>query len=110
MAKNDVFKDATIDEDEHEQSLQSTIDDSKGNLIPKGVVSLKKLYDLQNRFSGPNNTKTHSSTLMHEQINLGTYKHLKFMNLSTCCTLEEWKAFVRLFRQYQMYLRGHTMT
>lgn len=50
MANVDVFKDAAIDEDEHEQSLQAGVDDKKGNLIPKGVVSLENIYDLKNRF------------------------------------------------------------
>lgn len=86
MANGDVFKDATIDEDMHEQSLQDTPDENKGNPIPKGVVSLEKLYDLQNRFKGPKNTKNNSSTLMHEQINLGVERDPKFVNISTCCT------------------------
>lgn len=46
MANSDVFKDAAIDEDEHEQYLPTGDDDKKGNLIPKGVVSLENLYDL----------------------------------------------------------------
>eukprot|EP00253_Pinus_taeda_P032932 PITA_32932 len=37
MANDDVFKDATIDEDEHKQTRQNTTSTSKGNLIPKGV-------------------------------------------------------------------------
>ena len=48
MANTDVFKDATINKVEHEQTPQDTTSTSKGNLIPKGVVSLKKLYDLKN--------------------------------------------------------------
>ena len=48
MANVVVFKDVTIDEDKNEQSLQVADDDKKGNLIPKGVVSLENLYDLQN--------------------------------------------------------------
>ena len=98
MANDDVFKDIAIDEDEHEQSLQDTIDASKGNLIPIGVVSLEKLYDLQNRFQGPKNAETHNSTLMHEQINLGTDKEPKFVNVGMCCTTEEGEAFVHLLR------------
>lgn len=47
MVNDDTFKDAAIDEDEHEQSLQAGVDIKKGHLIPKGVVSLEKLYDLQ---------------------------------------------------------------
>jgi len=85
MANTDVFKDAAIDEDEHEQSLQVGVDDKKGNLIPKGVVSLEKLYDLQNHFQGPRNNKIHSSTITHEQINLGTKQDPKFFNLGTSC-------------------------
>jgi len=46
MANSDVFKDIGIDEDVHEQSLQVGANDKKGNLIPKGVVSLEKIYDL----------------------------------------------------------------
>jgi len=46
MTNVDFFKDEAIDEDEHEQSLQAAVDNKKGNLIPKGVVSLEYLYDL----------------------------------------------------------------
>lgn len=46
MANTDIYKDTMIDEDVHEQSLQDTTDDNKGNLIPKGVVSLKRIYRL----------------------------------------------------------------
>ena len=98
MANDDVFKDVAIDEDKHDPSLQTIANDKKCNLIPKGVVSLKMFYDLQNYFQGPRNRKTHSSTLTHEHINLGTEQDLKFANLSTCCTLQEWQAFVHLFK------------
>jgi len=46
MVSVDVFKDASIDKNEYEQSLQVAAHDKKGNLIPKGLVSLEKLYDL----------------------------------------------------------------
>lgn len=72
MANADVFKDTMIHEDEHVKSLQATTDDKKGNLIPKGMVSLENIYDLHNHFQGPRNKKTHSSTMMHEHINVGT--------------------------------------
>ena len=67
-----MFKDATLDEDQHKKELQDATSASKGNLIPKGVVSLEKLYDVKNRFWGPVNAKTHISTLSREQIILGT--------------------------------------
>lgn len=62
MANAEIFKDIAIDEDVHKQCMEETIDDSKGNPIPKGVVSLEKLYDLQNCFKGPKNTKP---TILH---------------------------------------------
>ena len=50
MANVDVFKDATIEKDEHGQSLQAATNDKKGNIILKGVVSLEKLYDFHDHF------------------------------------------------------------
>ena len=96
-----MFKDAAIDEDEHKKALQDAANASKGNLIPKGVVSLESLYDLQNHFWGPVNVKTHNSTLFHEKIYLGTERDLKYVNLGTCCTPQERKAFICLFKQYR---------
>jgi len=66
MASTNIFKDAIIDEDEHEQYLQDVIDERKGNLTPKVVVSLKKMYDLDNCFQGHVNAKTHNYTLLDE--------------------------------------------
>ena len=98
MENANIFKDATIDEEEHEKTLQDAANASKGNLIPKGVMSLEKLYNLQNRFQGPVNAKTHRSTLSHEHINLGIDKDLKYVNLGTCCTWKERQAFIHLFK------------
>lgn len=66
MENADVFKDVTIDEDEHNKALREAVELSKGNIIPKGVVSLEKLYDLQNRFKGRVNTKPQNSKLSYE--------------------------------------------
>lgn len=97
MANVDVFKDASIDKDEHKKALQDVVQASKENPMTEGVVSLEKFYDLHNRFQGPVNMNTHSSTLSHEQINLGTENDLKFVNLSTCCMPQERQAFIRIF-------------
>lgn len=72
MVNADMFKYTMIDEDENEKALQDASSEITGNLIPKGEVSLEKLYDLHNRFEGPLNANTHSSTLSHIHINLGT--------------------------------------
>lgn len=89
MASADVFKDVSIDEDEHDKALQEASNAMKGNTVPKGVVSQEKLYDLQNRFKGPTNTKTQSSKLSSEQVNLGTQEDLKYGNLGTCSSPQE---------------------
>lgn len=89
MGNIDIFKDVVIDEDEHEKGLQDSTQASRGNNIPKGVVSLEKLYDLKNHFKGLVNTKTHSSTLSNEHVNLGREEDLKYVNLNTCFTPQE---------------------
>jgi len=89
MANAYFFKDVTIEEDEHANALQEASQETKGNTIPKGVVSLEKLYDLKNHFRGPMNTKTQSSVLSHEQVNLGTEEDVKYLNLGTCCSPQE---------------------
>jgi len=72
MANDDVFKDAAIKDDKHEWSLQAEAGNRKGHLIMKGVALLEMLYDLKEHFQGLRNNETHSSTMMHELINLGT--------------------------------------
>jgi len=37
-----IFKDAAIEEDAHDRALHETSNATKGNTIPKGVVSLEK--------------------------------------------------------------------
>jgi len=65
MVNSDVFKDATIDEDEHDRELQHEARESKKTPMLKGVVPLEKLYDLKIFLRGPVNIKTHSSMMSH---------------------------------------------
>ncbi len=58
MDNVDVFNYDSIEEDEHNKILQEAPNTMKGNIIPKGVVSMEKPYDLHNWFRGPINTKT----------------------------------------------------
>jgi len=50
IVNTNTFKDAAIDENEHERSLQARVDVKKGHLIPKGVASLENIYELQECF------------------------------------------------------------
>jgi len=84
ISNTHVIKEATIDDDEHKRSLQAEASDSKGHLITKDMAMLEKLYDLQENFEGPRNSKTHSSTMRHKLINLRREKDLNFVNLCTC--------------------------
>lgn len=101
MANADVFKNATIDKDEHDKVLQYEARASKENHTLKGVLSLEKLYDLQNHLRVLINVKTHSSIMLHKQMNLGTKNDLKFVNLDTHYMPQEWKSFICLFNQYR---------
>lgn len=85
----DIFKDASIEEDGHEKALKEAYNVMKGKTMPKGVVSLENLYDLQSQFRGPINTKTQSSTLSSEQVDLRTQEDLKYVNLGTICSPQE---------------------
>jgi len=101
MANTHIFKDAVIDDDKHEPSLQAEAGNRKGHLITKGAASLENLYDLQECFQGLRNNKTHNSTMMHVLINLGTKQDPKFVNIGIGYTQQERQSFVRLFKQYQ---------
>jgi hypothetical protein len=78
----DNFKYFSIDECQHDQDLNSymegSIDQVDGdkitpvNNIPKPMVRLEKLYDLQDKFKRVTNYKTNSSSMHFEVINLGT--------------------------------------
>lgn len=100
MMNAKVFKDAATEDEEHEMSLQEEVDSRKGNPIPKGFVMLEKLFDLQNHFWGPPNTKTQSFTHSHEQINLGIESDPKFINISLGCSSKERQSLISLFKRY----------
>jgi hypothetical protein len=53
---------ATLEEDKEKST------ETKPHTMPKGIVNLEKLFDLQNKFKGSPNVKTNSSSLGHEVI------------------------------------------
>lgn len=69
--------------------------------MPKGVVTLVNLFDLQNQFQGPPNTKVQNSMLSHEKINILTDVDPNFINLGIRCSPTERKTFINMFRKYQ---------
>ena len=49
--------------------------------MPKNIIRLEKLFDLQEKFRRQTNTKTRSSILLYEVVNLGTEQDPKNINL-----------------------------
>jgi hypothetical protein len=104
----DTFQGAIIDEGTHDEnlhnftvisnprSLESTSD--LVNSISRSVVRLDFFYDLHDKFRGPVNCKTNSSSLTYETINLGTKDNLQNINLGTGCSEQERSAFIKLFK------------
>lgn len=95
LASKDVFKDAAIDDQEHDEQLrekgthENSEDQSKGNCMPKSIVRLGNLFDFQDGFKKPTNCKAHMSSTKYEVINLGTESNPQNINLGKCCTLSE---------------------
>ena len=64
-----------IDDEQHEGLLQaSTLEENleHSNGMPKNIIKLEKLFNLQDKFRRPTNTKTSSSSLLYEVVNLST--------------------------------------
>ena len=83
LMNDEIFKGAIIDDEEHQAELKFD------NYIPKGLRTLDRMFDLNNKFRRLANVKTHSSSLQFELINLGTEVKPKYVNLGKCCSLGE---------------------
>jgi hypothetical protein len=116
----DNFKDSVIDEGQHDQDMNYDSPDSTSqtmgskvtpiNNIPKNVVRLEKLYDLQDKFKKVTNCKTNSSTMQFEVINLGTSNIPQNVNLGKNCSPTEKKPSSSYLRNIKTYFPGHMMT
>ena len=92
---DETFKGAIIDDEEHQAELKFR------NFIPKGVRTLERMFDLDNKFRRPANVKTHSSSLQFKLINLGTKVKPRYVNLGKCCSPGERNKFISFFKQYK---------
>ena len=71
----DIFKGSVIDDEQHEALLQNLASEDKpkySNTMAKNIVRLEKPFNLQDKFKKSTNTKTNSSSLKYEVVNLGT--------------------------------------
>ena len=104
LHSEDTFKGSVIDNEQHESLQQASTSEEKpehSNTIPKNIVRLEKLSDLQEMFRRPTNTKTSSSTLLYKVVNLGTEQDLKNINLGKNYTLTERATFMKLFKEFK---------
>ena len=59
------------------------------------------MFDLQDKFIRPRNTKTNISSLIYEVVNLSIEQSLKNINLGKNCTQGERATFIKLFREFK---------
>ena len=69
--------------------------------MPKNIIRLEKLFDLQDKFIRPTNTKIRSSSLRYEVVNLSTKQNPQNINLGKICTHAERATFMKLFKEYK---------
>jgi ribonuclease HI len=106
-----TFQGTVIDEGTHDENLQdftviphprsSESTSDMVNSIPKSVVRLEKFYDLHDKFRKSVNCKTHSSSLTHEKVNLGTKDNPQCINLGLGCSEQEKISFIKLFKEFK---------
>lgn len=87
-----------VDKNEHDLQIQNKQD---ANPIHKSVVKMEDLYDLKDRFKKTTNSKTQSSTLRFELINLGTPDKPQNIKVGLGLTPEERISFIKLLRKYK---------
>ena len=104
LHSEDTLMELIIDDEQHEALLQASASKDKleyNNTMPKNIVRLEKLFDIQDKFKRSTNTKTSSSSLKYEAINLGTKHNPQTINLGTNCTHAERATFMKLFKEYK---------
>ena len=69
--------------------------------MPKNIIKLEKLFDLQDKFKRPTKTKTNSSSLLYEAMNLGTKQNPQNINLGKNCKHVERSVFMKLFKEFK---------
>ena len=86
--------------DEHENDLQINHKQDQ-NPIPKFIIKMEDIYDFKYRFKKITNSKTQSSTLRFELVNLGTTEKPQNVNLGLGLSSEERMSFIKLLKTYK---------
>jgi hypothetical protein len=75
LTNTDIFQDSVIDDEVHKHNLQDYQDEAskiKANCIPRSVLSLEKLFDLQTKFR---NTYESKDKQLHYDACSGESRH-----------------------------------
>lgn len=72
----------------------------KGNWIPKGLVSLERLFDCNDRYVKEDVPQATDTSREYEKINLGDENNPKMVNLGRCCNPKEKRLFTKLLQKY----------
>jgi hypothetical protein len=100
----DTFRGSVIYTEQHETLLQALALEDKpeySNIMPKNIIRLEKLFDLQDKFKNSTNTKINSSSLKYKVVNLGIEKNPQNINLRNNCSPSKRESFINLFKEYK---------
>lgn len=103
LHSEDTFKGSIIDDEQHEAFVQDSALEDKPkyrNVMPKNIIKIEKIFNLQDKLKRPTNTKISSSSLRYEVVNLGTEQNTQNINLGTNCTHAEKATFMKLFKEF----------
>ena len=65
-------------------------------MIPKSIINLEKYYDLQDKFKGNPNCKTHRSIVNYKTANFNNEQNPQFINIGITCSPKEERDLVKL--------------
>ena len=100
----DTFRGSVIDDEQHESLLQDSASEDNpecSNIIPKNIIRLEKLFDLQDKFKNMTNAKTNNSSLKYKSVNLSLYKNPQKIILGINYSPTERSSFIKLFKYYK---------
>lgn len=72
----------------------------KGNVIPKGLVKIKKFFNRWDAFSAKSSLPKDAESGNYEKVNLGDKDDPKMVNLGTCCDVDKKTQFIKLLKEY----------
>lgn len=71
-----------------------------GNWIPKGLVSLERLSDRNDRYVKEITSQNANTSGEYEKVNIGDENNPKIVNLGKCCTPKERHLFIKLLQKF----------